>query len=81
MKTALGTALAISGGAASAFASGGTAPEGGGLLATIFVGFVVCVIVFQAIPAFLLFVAMIRGLFSPNRKRSAEAVATGKELG
>lgn len=81
MKTALGTALAIAGGAASAFAYGGAAPDGGGLLARLFVGFVVCVIVFQAIPASLLFVAMVRGLFSRDRKQATEAVATGKEPG
>ncbi len=79
MKTALHTALAIVGGTASAFASGGATTEGGGLLATLFVGFVVCVIIFQAIPASLLFVAMIRGLFSADRKRVA--VAAEKELG
>ncbi|HTG81670.1 MAG TPA: hypothetical protein VL949_06975 [Geobacteraceae bacterium] len=78
MKTALRTALALLGGAASAFASGGATTEEGGLLIPLFLGFGACILVFQAIPAVILFCSMIRGLF-PSREKAA--VATGKKLG
>lgn len=79
MKTALRTVLAILGCTASAFASGGATPEDGGLLTTLFVGFGVCIFVFQLIPAALLFVSMIKGLFSAEQEKAT--VATEKELG
>ena len=68
MKTALRTVVAIVGGTASAFASGGVTPQDGGLLTTLFVGFGVCIFVFQLIPAAILFAAMIKGLFATAEK-------------
>jgi hypothetical protein len=78
MKTALRTVVAIVGGTASAFASGSATPEDGGLLTTLFVGFGVCIFVFQLIPAAILFAAMIRGLFSASPEKAT--ASAGKEL-
>ena len=78
MKTALQTTLAIVGGTASAFASDGAAMEGSGLLATLFIGFGVCILVFQLVPAAILFVSTIKGLFSATEGKAA--VATEKQL-
>ena len=78
MKTALRAVVAIVGGAASAFASGGAILEDGGLLTTLFVGFGVCIFVFQLIPAAILFAAMIKGLFAAGQEKAT--AAAGKEL-
>jgi hypothetical protein len=79
MKTALRTILAILGGTASAFASGDVTLENGGLLTTLFLGFGVCIFVFQLVPAAVLFAAMIKGLFSAGPEKAT--VTTEKELG
>jgi hypothetical protein len=79
MKTALRTVVAIVGGTASAFASGGATLEDGSLLTTLFLGFGVCIFVFQLVPAAVLFAAMIKGLFSAGPEKAT--VATEKELG
>jgi hypothetical protein len=56
-------------GATSAFAStSGVAGEGSGLLVWAFVGFAVMVVMLQAVPALILFVSMLRGLFSSSEK-------------
>jgi hypothetical protein len=58
-------------GAASAFAAtSGVAGEGSGLLIWVFLGFTVLVVMLQAIPALILFVSMLRGLFSPSEKEA-----------
>jgi len=58
-------------GAASAFAAtSGVASEGSGPLVWVFLGFTVLVVMMQAIPALILFVSMLRGLFSPSEKEA-----------
>jgi hypothetical protein len=56
---------------ASAFAATtGTAGEGSGQLVWFFIGFGVLVIMLQAVPAVILFVSMLRGLFSAPEKQA-----------
>lgn len=55
--------------AAAAFAATtGTVGEGSGPLVWFFIGFGVLVIMLQAVPAVILFVSMLRGLFSAPEK-------------
>lgn len=73
MKTTiLKTALALLGaGASSAFAATtGTAAEGSGPLVWFFIGFGVMVIMLQAVPALILFVSMLKGLFAASEKEA-----------
>ena len=57
--------------AASAFAATtGTAGEGSGPLVWFFIGFGVLAIMLQAVPAVILFVSMLRGLFSTHEKEA-----------
>lgn len=64
------TAIALLGAcAASAFAATtGTAGDGSGPLVWFFIGFGVLTIMLQAVPAVILFVSMLRGLFSAPAK-------------
>jgi hypothetical protein len=56
---------------ASAFAANtGVAGEGGGPLVWFFIGFGVLVVMLQAVPAVILFVSMLRGLFSTSEKEA-----------
>lgn len=54
----------------AAFAANGAGDTEGGLLLSLFIGFFALVLVFQIVPAFLLFVGMIRGLFSQDSKEA-----------
>jgi hypothetical protein len=56
-----------------AFATAGAAPEGNGLLVILFLGFGALIIVFQLIPAFMLFLSMVKGLFRKPTKGAAFA--------
>lgn len=57
--------------AASAFATTtGTSGEGSGPLVWFFIGFGVLAIMLQAVPAMILFVSMLRGLFSAPEKEA-----------
>ena len=59
--------------ASQALAAGG-APEGEGLglLATLFIGFGVMIVLFQFIPGIMLMVGMLKGVFSSGRKETQE---------
>jgi hypothetical protein len=57
--------------AASSFAATtGAVEEGSSPLVWFFIGFGVLVIMLQAVPAMILFVSMLRGLFSPHAKEA-----------
>ena len=56
--------------AAEFAATGGAAGEGSGPLVWIFLGFGVLVVMLQAVPALILFVSMLRGLFSASEKEA-----------
>ena len=72
MKT-LRILLSMAVGSASVvYAATGAPNEGAGLLTYCFVGFFAMIIVFQLVPAMILFAGMIKGLFSPQEKTSAK---------
>ncbi len=56
--------------AASFAATSDVAGEGSGPLVWIFLGFGVLVVMLQAVPALILFVSMLRGLFSASEKEA-----------
>ena len=65
MKNTLRNALiALVTFSAPAFAAGSAADSGGGLLLTLFIGFFAVILVFQVVPAALMFIGMVKGLFS-----------------
>lgn len=66
---ALGT-LAVT----PALASGGGGESGLGLWAVLFLAFGAVVVLFQAVPAAVLFVSMLRSLFAPARRREKAGV-------
>ncbi len=64
--------------AANAFADGSTNDQGGWLW-TLFIGFGALIIVFQLVPATVLFGSMLKGLFSTTAKETAMASADKDE--
>ena len=48
----------------AAFAASSAGDRAGSLLLTLFIGFFALIVVFQLVPACLLFIGMLRGLFS-----------------
>lgn len=52
----------------AAFAATGANDTQGSFLLSLFIGFFALILVFQIVPAFLLFVGMVRGLINPDRK-------------
>lgn len=61
LRNALITLLTFS---SSAFAAGSSADNGGGFLITLFVGFFALILIFQLVPATLMFIGMVKGLIS-----------------
>jgi hypothetical protein len=51
-------------------AGGGTEGEGLGLLATFFITFGILIVLFQFIPGIMLFVGMLKGIFSAGNEKS-----------
>jgi len=75
MKTvyAILLSLVITGTQALASASGGGSEgEGLSLFATFFIAFGALIVMFQFVPGIILFVGMLKGLFSPSEKKSAD---------
>lgn len=64
--------------AANAFADGNTSDQEGWLW-TLFIGFGALIIVFQLVPATVLFGTMLKGLFSATAKKTAMASADKHE--
>lgn len=65
MKNTLRNALiALFTFSSSAFAAGSTVDGGGGFLITLFVGFFALILIFQLVPATLMFIGMVKGLLS-----------------
>ena len=52
----------------TAYAAAETGGEGGSFLLTLFIGFFALIIVFQLVPAVLLFAGMLKGLFVREHK-------------
>jgi len=63
--------------ATPALAGDGGAANGSSLLVIIFLGFGALIVVFQFIPALILFYAGLRGLFAPQSKNATQRVFEG----
>ena len=69
MKNTLrNTLIALITFSSSAFAATGNATGEGNLLLSLFIGFFALIVVFQLVPAVILFVGMVKGLVSKNAK-------------
>lgn len=71
MKKTLGTTLiALSTFSSSAYAAGSATGAGdGSLLLSLFIGFFALIVVFQLVPATIMLIGMLRGLFGRDRKQ------------
>jgi hypothetical protein len=80
MKTVYATILSLVITGTQALASGGGGEgEGLSLMATFFIAFGVLIVMFQFVPGVMLFIGMLRGLFSSTQKKATEAVAGNGE--
>jgi chromate transport protein ChrA len=78
MKTMSATIISLLITATYALASGnGSSGEELGFMATLFIGFGVLILVFQTIPAILMFTGLIKGFLSLADKKTTEANASG----
>lgn len=73
MKTMRILITMMAGSAAAAYAANGVQDDGMGILAYAFIGFFALIIVSQLVPATILFIGMVRGLFSAREKKSVQA--------
>jgi hypothetical protein len=55
----------------AAFAAGSAGDGQSGFLLSLFIGFFALILMFQIVPAFLLFIGLIRGLLSHDHKEAA----------
>ena len=62
------TLMALTAMTTPAFSATGAGDQGSSFLLTLFIGFFALIIVFQLVPAVLLFVGMIKGLFAREHK-------------
>ncbi|GFE60745.1 hypothetical protein [Geobacter sp. AOG2] len=77
MRTVSATLLSLMITATRALAAGGVSEgEGLGLLATFFIAFGILIVMFQFIPGVMLFVGMLKGLFSASDVESRETAGT-----
>lgn len=53
-------------------AGGGSEGEGLGLMAMMFIGFGVLIVMFQFVPAVMLLVGILKGIFAPAEKKEAD---------
>lgn len=67
-RTLLSTLIALFASSSSAFAAGAADGGEGNILVILFLGFFAMIIVFQLVPATLMLVGMLRGLFGRDRK-------------
>ena len=72
MKTMRMLITMMAGSVSAAFAANGAEGEGMGVLAYLFIGFFALIIVSQLIPAMILFVGMVKGLFTRREKTSVK---------
>lgn len=68
MKSFVNILILLSCFSTSAYAATAVGTEGGSFLLTLFIGFFALIVVFQLIPAVILFFGMLKGLFSRDRK-------------
>jgi len=77
MKTVMRTLTVMLTVVTPALAGDGGAPIGSSLLIILFLGFGALIVVFQFIPALILFYAGLRGLFAPQSKNATRRVLEG----
>ena len=73
MKTMRMLISMMAGSASAAYAATGVQAEGVGILTYAFIGFFALIIVSQLVPAAILFIGMVKGLFSSREKSSVKA--------
>ena len=73
MKTMRMLITMMAGSTSAAYAATSVQGEGMGILAYAFIGFFALIIVSQLVPATILFIGMVRGLFSAREKKSVQA--------
>jgi hypothetical protein len=78
MRTLIGTLIVTLASVAPALAADGSIVKGSSILLILFLGFAALIIVFQFIPGLVLFVSMLKGLFTRSPKKAAETVS-GKQ--
>ena len=71
MKTLKTLATMIVGSSSVAYAASGAQSQDTGILIYFFIGFFALIVVSQLVPAAILFVGMIKGVFTRNEKTSA----------
>ena len=70
MKNTLrNTLIALTTFSTTAFAAGSAGAGEGSLLLSLFIGFFALIVVFQLVPATIMLIGMLRGLFGRDRKR------------
>ncbi len=67
-RTLRNTLIALIAFSSSALAAGSTGAGEGSLLLSLFIGFFTLIVVFQLVPAVLMLVGMLRGIFGRDRK-------------
>lgn len=67
-KTMRNTLIALFTFSSTAFAAGSTGAGEGSLLLSLFIGFFALIVVFQLVPATIMLIGMLRGLFGRDRK-------------
>ena len=80
MRNMMRAIIVILASVAPAFAASGSEAKGSSFLLFLFLGFAALIIVFQFIPGLVLFATMLKGLFTPAPKKSAETLS-GKPAG
>jgi hypothetical protein len=78
MRTLMGTLLVTLASVAQALAADGSFVKGSSVLIILFLGFAALIIVFQFIPGLVLFLSMLKGLFTRPPKVAAETVSRKK---
>jgi hypothetical protein len=68
MKTLRMMVTMMAGSASAAFAASGVQSQETGILVYFFIGFFALIIVSQLVPALILFIGMVKGVFSPSEK-------------
>jgi hypothetical protein len=75
MRTLMRTIIVTLASVAPALAAEGSLVKGSSILIILFLGFASLIIVFQFIPGLVLFVSMLKGLFTRSPNKAAETVS------
>jgi len=68
IRSMMVTLICVGAAVSPAIAATGTSGQGGSLLLTLFIGFFALIVVFQLVPACLLFFGTLKGLFSKKHR-------------